>query len=261
VSTRERLEFPQDYIGRIGAVEGLAGNGILTLHGLQVGPGFHGSLRFSVFNAGPRDFEMRGGDAIAAIEIMPLTATPAHEIGGRDAEETVHGRSRDGIVSTSCNEICKRMIRDAVREKALIDIGHGGATARIPALNIEILDRSADAALDAAVRATLGGLKTLRQKRNGAQKDREKYNAFFAEIGDRLYLTGEQTRCALAVLALPADADDTLIAALRDGSEAVVPLPTRSARISLRQLARQLHEDPLDLILMLAGAMPYRRSL
>lgn len=258
VSTREQLEFPQDYIGRIGAVESLAGNGILILHGLHIGPGFRGRLQFSVFNAGFDDFEMRGGEAIVAIEIIPLAATPAYNIG--DTSETQHARGRDAVVSMSCNEICERMIRDAVREKTQIDIGKGGATARIAELTIEILDRSADAALDAAVRAALGGLKTLRQKRSGAQKDRERYHAFFATIGERLYLTGEQTRCALAVLALPVDAGDTLIAALRDGSEVVVPLPTRSARVSLRQLARQLHEDPLDLILMLAGAVPYRRG-
>ena len=80
---------------------------------------------------------------------------------------------------------------------------------------------------------------------------------FFGDIAERLYLTGEQTRRALGVLGLPTDAGDTLIATLRDGADAVVPLPTRSARISLRQLARQLREDPLDLILMLVGAKSY----
>jgi hypothetical protein len=38
----------------------------------------------------------------------------------------------------------------------------------------------------------------------------------------------------------------------------VVPLPTKSARVSLRHLARQLREDPLDLMLMLAGARLYQ---
>jgi hypothetical protein len=84
--------------------------------------------------------------------------------------------------------------------------------------------------------------------------------SFFGDIAERLYLTGEQARRALASLGLPVGTEDTLVATLRDGTDAVVPLPTKSARISLRHLARQLREDPLDLMLMLVGARAYRAT-
>ncbi len=249
ISTREWLEFPQDYVGRIGAMARVANSGIVILHGFQIDPGFRGNLQFCIFNAGLEDFELRGGNPIIAVEILPLAATPAHD-----------ARLHDRVVSIFRSDICDRLIRDAVRAKAQTDNGKEGATARIASLNIEILDATADAALNAAIRAALGGLKTLRERPNGARDDREKYGAFFSDIVEHLYLTGEQTRRALDVLGLPTDASDTLIATLRDGADVIVPLPTRSARVSLRQLARQLHEDPLDLILMLAGAKPYRTS-
>jgi len=258
-ATREWLEIPHDYIGRAGAIAGPAGTGILILHALQISPGFRGNLRFSVFNAGPDDFELRGGDPIVAIELMPLAATPVPDgNAARTASGSRDAHHRDPAASGFRNDICGRLIREAVRAKAQTEIGADGATARIADLNIEILDASADAARDAAVRAALGGLKTLRDQPGGAPESRGKYDAFFGDVAERLYLSGEQTRRALAVLGLPADRGDTLIASLRNGADAVVPLPSGSARVSLRQLARQLHEDPLDLILMLTGAKPYR---
>lgn len=258
-NTREWLEFPQDYIGRIGAMETLASSGLVTLHGFQIGPGFRGNLQFCIFNAGRKDFELRGGNPIIAVEIVPLTATPAPAAtAASEAGEAGDPGHRDTVVSLFRTDAGERLIRDAVRARTEIELDKSGATARIGDLNIEILDASADAALDAAVRAALGGLKTLRDKPNGAREDREKYGTFFGDIAERLYLTGEQTRRALGALGLPTDGSDTLIATLRDGADAVVALPTRSARISLRQLARQLHEDPLDLILMLVGAKPYQ---
>ena len=257
VSTKEWVEFPQDYIGRVGAMASLARIGIMTSHGFQVDPGFKGNLQFCIFNAGVKDFELRGGASVISVEIMPLSATPTYDESA--ARHLSEARDRDKVVSIFRNDVCERLIREAVRARAQVDVGNDGAKAKIADLNIEILDASADAALDDAVHSALGGLKTLREKPNGAREDREKYAAFFGDIAERLYLTGEQARRAIASLGLPIDASDTLIATLRDGAEAVVPLPTRSAKISLRHLARQLREDPLDLILMLVGAKPYRR--
>lgn len=258
VSTKEWVEFPRDYIGRVGAMASLARFGIITSHGFQIDPGFKGNLSFCIFNAGLKDFELCGGNPIISVEIMPLSATPTYD---ESAERHLNdARDRARVAAHFGNEVCDRLIRDAVRARAHVNIGNDGAKAKIADLNIEVLDGSADAALDDAVHSALGGLKTLREKPNGAREDREKYTAFFGDIAERLYLTGEQARRAIASLGLPIEAGDTLIATLRDGREAVVPLPTRSARISLRHLARHLREDPLDLILMLVGAKPYRRE-
>lgn len=76
VSTKEWLELPFDYIGHVGARTALARAGIMASHGLQIGPGFKGNLQFCIFNASAQDFELRGGDPVISVEILPLSATP-----------------------------------------------------------------------------------------------------------------------------------------------------------------------------------------
>lgn len=256
VSTKEWVEFPQDYIGRVGAMAALARAGIMTSHGFQIDPGFKGNLQFCIFNAGARDFALRGGDPIISVEIMPLSATPSYDENA--ARHLADARDRDKVVALFRNDVCGRLIRDTIRARAQVDVGHDGAKAKIAELSIEVFDASADAALDDAVHSALSGLKTLREKSNAARDDRDRYARFFGDIAERLYLTGDQARRAVACLGLPIEASDTLIATLRDGGEAVLPLPTKSAKISLRHLARQLREDPLDLLLMLVGARTYQ---
>lgn len=82
VTTREWIELPQDYMGRVGPMTGLAKLGIVTAHGFQIHPGHKGNLQFCLFNAGARDFELRSGDPVISIEIMPLSATPSYDDGG-----------------------------------------------------------------------------------------------------------------------------------------------------------------------------------
>jgi len=76
VSTKEWLELPYDYIGHVGTPAALARAGVMASHGLQIGPGFKGNLQFCMFNAGIQDFELRGGDPVISVEILPLSATP-----------------------------------------------------------------------------------------------------------------------------------------------------------------------------------------
>ncbi|MFN3658685.1 MAG: dCTP deaminase domain-containing protein [Pseudolabrys sp.] len=92
VSTRERIEFPQDYIGRVGGMSDLAKLGIIAVHGLQIGPGYRGNLQLWIFNAGARDVALRGGDPVISIEIMPLSVTPAYETGRRTVRRAGAGR-------------------------------------------------------------------------------------------------------------------------------------------------------------------------
>lgn len=79
VSTRERVELPPDYIGRVGATPGLASRGIVTSHGLHLDPGFNGHLRLCLFNASGRNFELRSGMPIVSVEIVPLGVAPVME--------------------------------------------------------------------------------------------------------------------------------------------------------------------------------------
>ena len=82
VSTRERIELPQDYIGRVGAIASLATIGIFTSIGLQIAPGFSGHLQFCVFNSGRDNIELSSGMPIIGLEIMPLSVLPAVNDGG-----------------------------------------------------------------------------------------------------------------------------------------------------------------------------------
>ena len=75
-STKERIELPQDYLGRVGLVAGLARIGVLTSIALQVAPGFGGYLHFFILNSGRDNIELRGGMPIVNIEIVQLSAAP-----------------------------------------------------------------------------------------------------------------------------------------------------------------------------------------
>lgn len=256
VSTREWIELPQDYVGRIGAMASLARIGILTLHGFQIDPGFKGNLQFCIFNASAQNFALRGGDPIIGVEILPLSATPAPD--KKAAQHLQDARGRDRMAALFHNDTNGRLIRDAIRARVQLDVADDGTKATIADLNIEIIDSSADDALNEAVQSALSGLKVLRAKPHAARADHDKYARFFASIVERLHLTGEQAQRAVTALGLPTQDGDIPIVTLRDGAEAVVSLPTKSAKISLRHLARQLREDPLDLILMLTDASGIR---
>jgi dCTP deaminase len=76
VSTKERIELPQDYVGRVGAITSLAKNGIFTSVGFQIAPGFSGHVQFCIFNSGSENIELRSGMPIISIEIMSLSVMP-----------------------------------------------------------------------------------------------------------------------------------------------------------------------------------------
>lgn len=255
VTTKEWVEFPQDHIGRVGAMASLARCGIMTSHGLQIDPGFQGDLQFCLFNAGGRDFELRGGMPIISIEIVPLGATPSPD--ERAAKHVREAGERENVVAFR-NAAGERLIRDAVRTRATVDMKGDKAEARIPELNLAFEAHSADAALDAVVQGALGGLQLLRTRPGAAREEHKRYSLFFGDLADRLHLDGEQARRAVLGLGFPIDNKDALIVPLRDGKEALLQLPPRNASLSLTQLARQLREDAGDLILMLAGLRPYR---
>jgi deoxycytidine triphosphate deaminase/addiction module HigA family antidote len=258
VSTKEWIALPRDYIGRVGAMASLASLGIITSHGFQVDPGFEGNLQFCIFNAGGGDFELQGGMPIISLEIMPLSATPSYE--EKDTRHLNEARNREKVVTLFRNDVCDRLIRDEIRRFAKAEMRGDQTEARIPELGVEFSGASEETALAAAVQGALNGLKTLCDRPAAARDDREKYTTFFGALADRLHLDTEQARRAVACLGLTAGHGDAPIITLRDGSEAMLQLPTSATRISLRHLARQLREDPADLVLMLAGLRPYGAS-
>ena len=75
--TRERIGFPQDYLGRVGALPRLTASGIIGSMGFQVAPGFSGQLMFCLFNAGATQFRLQAGDPMISLEISALSVAPA----------------------------------------------------------------------------------------------------------------------------------------------------------------------------------------
>lgn len=74
--TKERVELPLDYLGRIGIAARLAGDGILASHAFQLEPGFKGEIDICLFNAGKRSLRLRAGQPLVSLEIFHLGATP-----------------------------------------------------------------------------------------------------------------------------------------------------------------------------------------
>ncbi|MGN6573690.1 MAG: dCTP deaminase domain-containing protein [Pseudolabrys sp.] len=77
VVTGERIAFPHDHLGRIGAAPHLARLGAIAAYALHVAPGFSGKLEICIFNAGERDLVLKAGDPIVSLEIVPLPTPPA----------------------------------------------------------------------------------------------------------------------------------------------------------------------------------------
>lgn len=75
-TTAEIIELPYDYLGRFGAIPRLTDGCVILSGDLHIEPGFKGSVRFVLFNAGPAAFPLRFGDAIGTLEVISLSAEP-----------------------------------------------------------------------------------------------------------------------------------------------------------------------------------------
>lgn len=74
--TKERIELPRDYLGRIGAANQLASLGVIVSHALQIEPGFKDRVDFCLLNTGTTAFRARSGEPVVSLELVRLGATP-----------------------------------------------------------------------------------------------------------------------------------------------------------------------------------------
>ncbi|MBS0245927.1 MAG: helix-turn-helix domain-containing protein [Proteobacteria bacterium] len=74
-TTAETIELPYDYLGRFGAVARLTTCCVILSGDLHVEPGFKGPVRFILFNAGHATFQLRPGETIGTLEVLPLSTT------------------------------------------------------------------------------------------------------------------------------------------------------------------------------------------
>jgi deoxycytidine triphosphate deaminase/addiction module HigA family antidote len=79
-STAETVALPRDYLGRLGAVSGLASHGVIAAHAFQIEPGFSGRLKFNLFNAGIGPVALRAHEPVVALELIRLSAAPERRV-------------------------------------------------------------------------------------------------------------------------------------------------------------------------------------
>jgi dCTP deaminase len=255
VKTREWVEFPLDYIGRVGAMTQVAKYGIIMSHGLQVDPGYKGYLQFCLFNAGGSTFMLRSKAPVLSLEIMPLSALPHVDPASSRSFDT--GDSRDDVATHfqgfADPGLCGRSIRDFLCKQVRTASNAGVFCARIAALDIAMNEQAEQAAIASAVTAALDGLRALRNNPALRTPQNERYDVFVNELAGQLLLSREECHAALTTLGLPFDDADNAIVSLRSGKPVLLHLPKRAARITLQNFAQQLQERPDDLVLMLTG--------
>lgn len=78
--TKERIELPSDYLGRIGIADRLASAGVFSTQALQLEPGFKGRIGICLFNASKASVRLRIGEAVLRLEIVRLGTTPNAKI-------------------------------------------------------------------------------------------------------------------------------------------------------------------------------------
>ncbi|MEA2903738.1 MAG: dCTP deaminase [Alphaproteobacteria bacterium] len=259
VKTREWVEFPLDYIGRVGPMARLAKYGIITSHGLQVDPGFKGYLQFCLFNAGGSTFVLRSREPIISLEVIPLSSLPHVDPAASNPFDA--GDHRNDVAShfqgSTDTGLGNRLIREFINRQVRTSSNADLFAARIPQLDIEMREQFEQAAIASAVTAALEGLRALRNNPNLRTPQSERYDAFMDELAEQLLFSREECHAALAALGLSFQDTDQAIVGLRDGKSVLLHLPKKAARITFQNLALQLQERPDDLLLMLTGQVAY----
>jgi hypothetical protein len=152
----------------------------------------------------------------------------------------------------STHRICDRLIRDFLQTRLTIDTAPDRVAAQISKLELELVNTTVKAATDAVIESSLETLRTIRAASKAEFELSRKYREFFDSVADELCLTADHAQAAVSALGLRSVGQENDVI-LRDGEKTLLQLPRESSKITLRNLARQLHEDPHDLILVLTS--------
>jgi dCTP deaminase len=82
--TEESVSVPTDAIGFISIRAGLKFRGLVNISGFHVDPGFSGRLKFTVYNAGPREVVITRGDRLFPIWFSDLDGQTADIYHGKN---------------------------------------------------------------------------------------------------------------------------------------------------------------------------------
>jgi hypothetical protein len=119
-------------------------------------------------------------------------------------------------------------------------------------LNVELSDESENAAIDNAIDGALRTLRSL-SATNARSELGQRFTGFFDRVADEIFLSAEQAQNAVRTLGFGASDRDPAVVRLRDGTLSVLQLPQKTAKIALKNLARQLEEPPIRFLLELAA--------
>ncbi|MEP4627152.1 MAG: helix-turn-helix domain-containing protein [Paracoccaceae bacterium] len=100
--TEQSIYLQNKYIGRVGATTSLSRQGILTLHGLHVDPGYEGKLQFCLSNLGQSDYTVCFGDTCLSVEIVELSSPPLGEFSDPNGDR---GATQDLLAQRSVETV------------------------------------------------------------------------------------------------------------------------------------------------------------
>ena len=256
VNTRENIELPIDYIGRVGAMTEYARYGIFLAHGFQVDPGFRGHLQFSLFNAGTGEFKLSAGRRIISLEICPLNAVPQSAYSGDEAP--IDAR-RDEIQHyfriKDATSICAQPIFDYLKSRVKIDDLQDRRCATLDELEIEMTSVDADIAVDGVIRGALDALRTRIKAAPSSHSDN--IVNFFMKMARHIYLGGDEVRAALSVFSVETVGSGDSVLVSRCGSSNILAIPPQDAEITLQYFADQLRIEAPIMILLMTGLVNY----
>jgi len=109
--TKETISIPASNLGFISVKAGVKFRGLINVSGFHVDPGFHGRLKFSVYNAGSRAITLEEGQ-----RLFPLWLS---EFTGELADDQVYAGQHQNQQSISSDDVSK--IEGAVLSPAVLD--------------------------------------------------------------------------------------------------------------------------------------------
>ena len=101
VNTFESIELPKFILGRVGAMTKLCQHGIITMHGIQVDPGFRGNLFVTLHNIGNNTYEIACEESFLSIEFYFLSIQPDKEYEGSN-------KNRDNFLDIETETVGKK---------------------------------------------------------------------------------------------------------------------------------------------------------
>jgi dCTP deaminase len=113
--TEESLSVPEDAIGFISIKASVKFRGLINVSGFHVDPGFHGMLKFSVYNAGPQPIVIARGQPVFLIWFSDLDRATAHLYTGEH-------QNQDRITPDDVTKITGDVASPAQLKKDLEDL-------------------------------------------------------------------------------------------------------------------------------------------